>query len=168
VKGFVSKGKYVDEFRFSFGCTYPDAYVRLSATEKENSKIGDSQCFIPPDLYFLRCILEIPIRDHHEPFLWGLWVLMHEQDFNEFDDHWNKEGKEHMIGPYKVRIANNLRVYSPTTLNVKARIIVQPVGERALIIVDESEHPIAKQQKFGIDKGLAAELSRKAIELYQQ
>jgi hypothetical protein len=167
VKGLVSKGKYVDEFRFSFGCTYPDAYVGLSAAEKGNAKIGDSQCFIPPNLYFLRCILEIPIRDHDEPFLWGVWVVMHEHDFNEFDDHWNTEGKENMIGPYKVRIANNLKVYSPTTSNLKARIIVQPVGERPLIIVDESEHPIATQQKFGIDKNLAAHLSRKAIELYR-
>jgi hypothetical protein len=164
-KGFVSGGReYIDDFPFSFGCDVPDEYANLTEEQKLEAQIADSQCFIPPNRYFLRCVLEIPIREHHEAFLWGLWVTVHEKDFKEFDDYWSTAGKALFVGPYKGRIANKIKeIYSPSTMNLKCRIIVQPVGQRPLIIIEEPEHPLAVQQKFGIDKALAMELARKVM-----
>jgi hypothetical protein len=47
----------------------------------------------------------------------------------------------------------------PQTLNLKLRIVLQPVGVRPLLFLEDDEHVLAVQQKSGISQQQAAELA---------
>ena len=74
-------------------------------------------------------MIEIPILGSDEPFLWGVWASIREEVFDEVADSWDEQGREAKYGPYKGRLANSLSIY-PETLNLKLKIVVQPVGVR--------------------------------------
>jgi hypothetical protein len=94
-----------------------------------------------------------------------VWARVHEKDFDQIQEFWEREGRESVIGPFKGRLANSLSVY-PETLNMKLEIRIQPAGQRSLFFLEEGEHPLAIEQRLGIDMAKAREyvciLMRKA------
>jgi hypothetical protein len=90
-------------------------------------------------------------------FLWGLWASVKEEVFNEISESWEEDHRETLRGPFKARLANSLWIY-PDTLNLKLRIVIQPVGTRLLFIIEE-ERPLATAQQHGISRLDAMELS---------
>jgi hypothetical protein len=64
-----------------------------------------------------------------EAFLWGLWVCVREEVFDQIEDCWERQGREQCRGPFRGRLANSLAEY-PETLNLKTKILVQPLGTR--------------------------------------
>ncbi|MGC2696613.1 MAG: DUF2199 domain-containing protein, partial [Candidatus Angelobacter sp.] len=86
----------------------------------------------------------------NECFLWGVWVSIWKEAFDEIDEYWQTPEREKLIGPYKGRINNGLAEYSPSTFNLKCTIRIQPVGSRPLFFIDEPEHPLAIEQHDGI------------------
>jgi hypothetical protein len=102
-------------------------------------------------VFFIRGCLEIPVLDASEVFIWGLWALVKEEVFNEISDSWEEEGRETRRGPFKARLANSLSVY-PETLNLRLRIVIQPVGTRPVFILEEEQHPLTTAQQHGISR----------------
>jgi len=103
-------------------------------------------------------MLEIPIIGSDQPFLWGVWASVREETFDEISDCWELEGREKKHGPYNARLANSLSIY-PETLNLKVKIILQPVGVRPLFVIEDVQHMLSVQQKSGISKQQAVELA---------
>lgn len=120
--------------------------------------IGSDQCIIDQSWFFIRGCLEIPILGSQEPFLWGLWVSVREEIFDELSKSWELAGRENTRGPFRGRIANSLSVY-PETLNLKVKVVVQPVGQRPLFQLEEPGHPLTLEQHSGITPAKAAELA---------
>ena len=144
---------------FSFAADFPDAYANLSNEDRDaRATIGSDQCILDAQWFFLRGMIEIPIMGGDEPFLWGVWASIREEVFDEISDSWEEPGREAKYGPYKGRLANLLSIY-PETLNLKLKIIVQPVGVRPLFLLEDNEHVLAVQQKSGISKQQAVELA---------
>ena len=83
--------------------------------------------------------------------------------FNQISAAWEEEGRERRLAPFKRRLANFLSVY-PETLNLKLRIVIQPVGTRPLFIIEE-EHPLAVAQQHGMSVREVAELSAKLLHI---
>jgi hypothetical protein len=110
-------------------------------------------------------MLEIPIVGSDQVFLWGLWASVREEVFDDIEECWELAGRESHRGPYKGRLANSLAEY-PETLNLKTKILLQPVGTRPLFAVAESDHRLAIEQASGISKGRALELA--ALVLHRQ
>lgn len=102
--------------------------------------------------------MEIPVIGNDQPFLWGVWASIREEIFDEISDCWERDGREKKYGPYKGRLANSLSIY-PETLNLKLKIIVQPVGARPLFVLEDDQHVLATQQKSGISVRQAVELA---------
>jgi hypothetical protein len=48
--------------------------------------------------------LEVPILGSEEPFVWGLWLSVKEEVYDEVSDFWTLEGREKLHGPYKGRL----------------------------------------------------------------
>ena len=82
---------------------------------------------------------------------YGLVGVRSEEVFDQIEDCWELQGREQSRGPFKGRLANSLAEY-PETLNLKTEILVQPVGTRPLFVIEESEHPLAIEQSFGITR----------------
>jgi hypothetical protein len=120
------------------------------------SVIGSDQCIIDQQWFFIRGCLEIPIVESKEIFLWGLWVSVREEVFDEISECWETAGRENSQGPFKGRLANSLSIYPPT-LNLKMKILIRPVGERPLFVIEKLDHELAIQQSSGYPK--AAEMA---------
>jgi hypothetical protein len=103
------------------------------------------------------------LSNSDDVFLWGLWASVKEEVFNEISAAWEEEGREKRLDPFKARLANSLSVY-PETLNLKLRIVIQPVGTRPLFIIEE-EHPLAAAQQRGMSLREVAELSAKLLHI---
>jgi len=148
----------------SFAADFPDMYASLSETDRgSRALISSDQCVIDEQWFFIRGCLEIPILESDGVFLWGLWASVKEEAFNEISAGWEEEGRERRLASVKARLANSLSVY-PETINLKLRIVIQPVGTRPLFILEE-EHPLAAAQQRGMSRRDAAELSAELLHM---
>ena len=135
----------------SYAADSPDSYSSLDQDERsQRAVIVSDQCVIDNELYFIRGLVELPLIAFQERFLWGVWASVWKEAYDEIREHWQTPGREKVIGPYKGRLNNGLSEYSPTTLNLKCTIRVQPIGSRPLFFIDEPEHPLAIEQRHGI------------------
>jgi len=143
----------------SFAAEFPDMYANIKGEERDTrALIGSDQCVIDRQWFFLRGCLEVPILGSEEPFVWGLWVSVKEEVYDQVSDSWTHEGREKLHGPYKGRLANSLTVY-PETLKLKTEISLQPVGTRPLFRIEETDHLLAEEQSAGISRARAMELA---------
>ena len=134
-------------------------YANISEPDRgARALISSDQCVIDEQWFFIRGCVEIPIVGTGDVFLWGLWASIKEEVFNEIWESWEEEGRERYRGPFKGRLGNSVAVY-PETLNLKLRIVIQPVGSRPLFMIEEDQHPLAIAQQTGISRQQAAELS---------
>jgi hypothetical protein len=141
----------------SFAADFPDQYANMSSDDRENRcVIGSDQCVIDQQTFYVRGLLEIPVLQTDQVFLWGLWASVWEKDYDEISESWQEDGRETRHGPFTARLANKLSVY-PDTLNLRLTVRVQPVGERPLFIVNE-DHPLAAAQRKGMSMDDAQEL----------
>jgi hypothetical protein len=160
-------GNRHDEVPLSFAADFPDPYANLSRDDRENrAVISSDQCIIDQEQFYLRGCIELPIIDSNDIFLWGVWARVHETDFDQIHDFWEKAGRENVIGPFKGRLANSLSIYADT-LNLKLKIEIQPLGQRPLFVLEAPKHPLAEEQRLGLDAAKAREyaciLMRKSL-----
>lgn len=152
-------GKVHKGLPLSFAAECPDMYATMSRDERDARCVrGSDQYIIDQQWFFVRACLEIPITGSTNPFLWGLWVSVREDVFDEIADCWELKGREKSHGPFKGRLANSLAVY-PETLNLKTEIVLQPLGTRPLLFIEEKDHTLAVEQSKGIDMQRARELA---------
>jgi hypothetical protein len=143
-------GKSHQNLPRSFAADFPDLYANMKRDERDvRAIIGSDQCIVDQKWFFVRGCLEIPILSSTEPFIWGLWASIREHVFDEISESWKEQGREGVRGPFKGRLANSLSVYADT-LNLKVRILIQPVGTRPLFVVEQLEHTLALEQQNGI------------------
>jgi hypothetical protein len=152
-------GRSHSEVPLSFAADFPDMYANMPEADRDaRALISSDQCVIDQAWFFIRGCLEIPIRDSGEVFIWGLWALVKEEVFDEISESWQQAGRETCRGPFKARLANSLSQYTET-LNLRLRIVIQPVGTRPLFILEEEEHPFTREQHHGITRLQAMELA---------
>ena len=159
--GFVCStcGQSHEGVPLSFGADFPDMYANMPESDRgARTLVSSDQCIVDEAMFLIRGCLVIPLLDCREVFIWGLWALVKEEVFNEISESWEEESRETRRGPFKGRLANSLSVY-PETLNLKLRIVIQPVGARPRFILEEEQHPLTTAQLHGISRLDAMELS---------
>jgi hypothetical protein len=150
-------GREHEGIPFSFAADFPDNYANLSKDDRDTRTIiGSDQCVIDQEQFYIRGCLELPIQESDDVFLWGVWATVHEKDFDELSAHWETEGREKKIGPFKGRLANSLSIY-PDTFNLRLEVKIEPVGTRPLFFLEEPEHPLTIEQRKGLTKQKAEE-----------
>jgi hypothetical protein len=162
----VTCGKSHEGLPLSFAAESPDMYANMNRDERDARCVrGSDQYVVDQKWFFIRGCLEIPIIGSGDVFLWGLWVSVREEVFDDISECWELTGREKSHGPFKGRLANSLSIY-PETLNLRVQIVIQPVGERPLLQVEENEHQLAIEQASGITRDGALGLA--ALLLHQQ
>lgn len=135
---------------FSLSAEFPDAYVGLADDErKTRASLSSEQCIIDQEQFYVRGCIEIPVRGTDGVFLWGVWAKVEDRVFDAISEHWDSEGREAKVGPFEGLLANSLSIY-PKTLNLKLTIQIMPVGVRPLFRVEDENHSLAIEQKYGI------------------
>ncbi|MFX4291999.1 DUF2199 domain-containing protein [Streptomyces bohaiensis] len=111
--------------------------------------LSADQCVIRAQHYFVKGLIEIPVRGSDAMFSWGVWVSLSRESFFRASELWDKPGRE-AESPYFGWLTTDLPVY-PTTLDLRTHVHTRPVGERFVIELEPTEHPLAVEQRTGID-----------------
>lgn len=143
-----SCGQWHDELAFAYHSPAP-AYWGPEFERDELSELGEEQCVIAGEDFFVRGLIRLPVLDAEDDFEWGVWVSLSRDNFMRMSEMWETIGRE-SEPPYFGWLATELPVYSPTTLNLKTRVHTQPVGLRPLVELEPTDHPLAREQREGI------------------
>jgi hypothetical protein len=108
--------------------------------------------------FFIRCVLEVPIHDVEEPFLWGVWVSQSEANFRYYAETFPNSPEQQTFGYF----SNRLPVY-PETLSLKTQVHWRSGKHRPWVEFEPSDHPLYRDWSEGIGWERAVELASLAL-----
>jgi hypothetical protein len=150
-------GNWHDDLPMSFGANTPYWYDMIAPEERSwRAELSSDQCIIDNQHYFVRGCIEIPILDDPGPFIWGVWVSLSEKSFERMSELWETTDREGEP-PYFGWLSTSLPGY-PETLNLKTNVHTRPLGQRPLIELEPSDHPLAVEQREGITMARVQEI----------
>ncbi|MFE4826186.1 DUF2199 domain-containing protein [Streptomyces sp. NPDC056672] len=120
-----------------------------SFADASDCLLSSDQCVIKAQHYFVKGLIEIPVIGGNDVFSWGVWVSLSRENFARAADLWDISGRE-SEEPYFGWLTTELPIYSPSTINLKTHVHTRPVGERPLVELEPTEHPLAVEQRTGI------------------
>lgn len=142
----------------SYGTDAP-AYWDLSLAGDKSSTLEQEQCIIKDEHFFVRGRLVIPVTDvAGTEFDWGVWVSLSRDSFTRALSLWTTPGREREQ-PYFGWMSTELPLYQPSTLSLKTRVHTQAVGQRPLIELEPTGHPLAVEQRTGITLARVQEIA---------
>jgi hypothetical protein len=154
-----SKCSSIHEGSPSFEFVMPSQYERLPKEERQdNAKLGPDFCIIHTAGhfdFFIRVCLGIPIRGADGLFLWGVWILVSESDFRRYGDTWDDPVE---TDEYAGELCNDLSPY-PDTLGLKAFAHPQRNGQRPMITLEATDHPLSVDFREGLTIEQAQQLA---------
>jgi len=153
VTGFVCStcGAVHEEMPRVLSVAAPAAWEAIPENERASrALLSADQCVIDDAYFFILGRLELPVLDGGEPFTWMTWVSVSEASFLRASQLWWTPGRE-SEPPCFAWVQSSLP-YPVGTLDMKADLITQPVGQRPTIRLQEADHPLYREQKLGIDR----------------
>ena len=141
----------------SYAAPAPEYWTDDLAGE-DDSGLSADQCVIQNEWFFVHGLIEIPVADSDEPFSWGVWVSLSKENYDRMSDLWETPGREEEP-PYFGWLSTQLPVYSPTTVNLKTLLHTRPIGERPLIELEPTDHPLAVEQRTGITRARVEQIA---------
>jgi hypothetical protein len=124
----------------------PDLWWGVPERErKKRIKLTSDTCIIDGD-YFIRGVLEIPVRDQPQPFGIGVWVSQKKENFWTYV----KNSESSKIGPFFGWLCTRISFYPVSTLSLKTRAHFRGGKLRPVIEVEPTDHPLAVDQREGI------------------
>ncbi|EGY02783.1 hypothetical protein AZA_87614 [Nitrospirillum viridazoti Y2] len=139
----------------TFSAAAPLYYYSVPAAERPARCVLTSDtCVVDQTHLFVRGNIEIHVHGTAEPFVWGVWVSLSRPNFDEFSAHLDNERRAH-LGPYFGWLSAALSPY-PNTENLKTRLHLRDNGMRPYIELEPTDHPLAVEQRQGIDMARVA------------
>ncbi len=127
----------------------PDHWFEIPKAEREDrGRLTSDICVIDDKHRFVRGCLEVPIIDHNDIFVWGVWVSLSAKSFERVHELWNAEIIENEP-PMFGWLCNNISIYPSTSL-LKTHLHLRSGNERPRIELEPTEHPLAVEQRTGI------------------
>jgi|SRR6516165_585556 hypothetical protein len=157
-------GKLHDSNEISFGADAPVQWALISDQERAKSELGGEQCVIEADgqrQFFIRACLEVPIKGTARTFTWGVWISLSEKSFLEMSEHWDDPGRTRR-GPYFGWLCTKIPEY-PDTVFLKTTVHQRAVGQRPIVELEETDHPLSVDQRSGVDALRMQEIISKVL-----
>ena len=141
----------------TFGAVAPLSYYAISEAERESRcDLGSDDCVIDEKYFFVRGCLEIPVHGYSDPFVWGVWASLSEENFREWSRVFGNDRRSH-IGPFFGWLDAWLKPY-PETMNLKTMVHLRDNGLRPYIELESTGHPLSTEQRDGISADRVAEI----------
>lgn len=142
-------GQQFDELPLSFALLAPDPWFGLTEQERAVRGTIDSDfCIIDGQYFFVRGCLDIPIIASPEPFVWGVWISLAKPNFERILELWDAEIRANEP-PMFGWLCTDLGIY-PSTFGLKTSVRLRDAGQRPLIELESTDHPLAVEQREGI------------------
>lgn len=127
----------------------PLYYYYVPAEERSaRCKLTADTCVVDGESFFIRGQIELPVHGQAEPFQWGVWTSLSEQNFKEFVRLLDCD-KRSQFGPYFGWLSANLKVY-PDAENLKTHVHLRDHGVRPYVELEPTDHLLAVEQREGI------------------
>ncbi|MFD6187598.1 DUF2199 domain-containing protein [Streptomyces goshikiensis] len=120
-----------------------------SFSDRSDCLLSSDQCVIQAQHYFVKGLIEIPVIGSDDVFSWAVWASLSRENFARAADRWDTPGRE-AEEPYFGWLSSDLPLYSPSTINLKTHVHTRPIGQRPLIELEPTDHPLAVEQRTGI------------------
>lgn len=128
----------------------PVQLFQIPEEERERRAVlGTDDCVIDDKWFFVRGCLEIPVHGESDPFIWGVWVSLSKENFEEYIEYFGAEKRSH-LGPYFGWLAAEIWIYPGSMLNLKTSVHIRDKGIRPLIELEPSQHRLSIEQRNGI------------------
>jgi hypothetical protein len=155
-------GQHHPELPLVLGARAPAAWDAIPAGERTPAcGLSTDQCVIQGKHFFILGRLELPVLDGDAPFTWLCWVSVSEKNFDRATELWEREGRE-SEPPYFAWIQSALP-YPRTTLGLRANLVTLPLGQRPLVQLQESDHPLYLEQVRGITMARVRQIVEAAL-----
>ena len=155
-------GEYHPGPPLSYSTEAPHQWFAIPPEERDiRAELTSDQCIIDGQHFFMRGQLELPIIDYSEPFVWGVWVSLSEENFWRATDLWDQVGRENEP-PYFGWLCTALPDY-PDTLNLRSMLHTRSVGDRPCVELEPTDHPLAVEQKNGITINRVREIAETVL-----
>jgi hypothetical protein len=106
------------------------------------------QCVVDEQTFFIRGHIEIPIHNFPEPLSFSVWSSLSEHSFLHMSERWDSPDRV-TDPPYFGWLCSPIAAY-PSTIHLKLSVQSRPPGLTPLFTVEESDHPLAIDQRNGI------------------
>lgn len=137
----------LSEVPLCYGIEAPDYFYKVP--EVQRTELIRDFCVIDEQFFYIRGHIEIPIIDSHEKFIWSVWVSLSGENFLKSNELLNVQGRENEQ-PYFGWLSTELSIYPISTLSLKTMVHTQEVGAVPLIELEQTDHPLAVEQREGI------------------
>jgi len=142
-----SKMHYTLPFAYAF--EGPDAWFVIPENDRERRVQRSSDQYVIDDKeFYVRARLEVPVIGKCQLFIWGVWVSVSEANFARIGDLWEVEIRNREP-PIFGWLANDFSIY-PQTFNLKCNLHLQNAGERPLVALEPTVHPLSMEQRKGM------------------
>ena len=129
----------------------PIYYYQIPKDDRERlATLSSDLCVIENRDFFVRGVLEIPIRGTAEAFGWGVWASLSQKHFERYVEIFEADPPPSGEGPWFGWLSNRLPNY-PDTLNLKTRVHLLSGRRRPFIELEPTDHPLAVHQRAGIE-----------------
>lgn len=160
----------------SFGLRFPAHYFDVPENERDaRVTVNGDLCKIEPNqadfdgdtIYFIRTILEIPIKGSNEPICWGVWVTQSKESFEEYTETYDTDQTGRRSFGWLVV---DLPYYNGSDCNAPLAYLECDVqwggpGQRPEIHLWAHEHQLSVDQHNGISWRKAAKIANLASSL---
>lgn len=146
---------------FDLACSRPDHWPRgedarpnwevLYAKKRfADNILTEDFCILDGEHFFVRCLLKLPIVGKPDDcFGYGIWSTLSRANFESYVDTFD-DRKQDRLGPWFGWFSNQLKGY-PDTLHLKCQVWPQAGRERPLVELEATQHPLAVEQREGIN-----------------
>lgn len=109
-------------------------------------KLNEDLCVVDNEHYFIRGVIKIPIHGYEQDLGFGVWVSQKKESFETYLNNYDTPD----IGPFFGWLSNELGFGGRKTANLATMVHFQGNGQRPLIELEESDHPLSVAQRNGI------------------
>lgn len=106
-------------------------------------------CILDGRFYFIRCVMEAPVKSFAQRFGWGVWCRVDWQNFKLCWDRFEEEDNS-LLPSFTGILSNSLKHY-PETLGLPCTIVLQDNRMRPLITLGKPDHPLTVHQCEGME-----------------
>jgi len=142
----------------TFGFRQPLAAFYVPEEEKaEKVDLGDDDCVINEERFFLRGCIEIPVHGYTDPFIWGCWAELSKDEFIEYITCAEDRDRA-SLGPYYGFLSGDFSPYEISCDRLQVRIHPRVNGTRPFFELRPTDHPLTQEQSSGICPERVAEI----------
>lgn len=130
---------------------WPDerTYEPNSALRREGNFLSEDFCVIEGEDFFVRSLLQIPVRGLDTPWGFGCWTTLSRSNFDKYVAGF-EDGDVDDGGPWFGWLCNKLRIYFDDPQPIGVDVVPQPNRQRPRLFVQDEDHPLAIAQRDGI------------------